>query len=170
MSRPIIAITMGDPAGVGPEIIMKSLAHAELFDRCRPLVIGDVERLHQAACIVGVNLAINAVSKPSDGKYAPGTVDFFAIYIIPTDDWYIIPYAVVGDRDANLYFRPGVRGQKYGKYREAWHLLLDAGKETDPPPLEIRACCDDAEGIRTDVESFRLSRTMRKMFRVLFQV
>jgi len=62
MSRPIIAITMGDPAGVGPEIIMKSLAHADLFDRCRPLVIGDVRRLRQAGKIAGVNLAINAVA------------------------------------------------------------------------------------------------------------
>jgi 4-hydroxythreonine-4-phosphate dehydrogenase len=66
---------MGDPAGVGPEIIMKSLAHADLFDRCRPLVIGDAGRLRQAGKIVGVNLAINAVATPAAGKYKPGTVD-----------------------------------------------------------------------------------------------
>ena len=41
--------------------------------------------------------------------YGPGMVDFFAIYIIPTDDWYIIPYAVVGDRDANVFFKPGMK-------------------------------------------------------------
>jgi hypothetical protein len=76
--------------------------------------------------------------------YAPGMVDFFAIYIIPTDDWYIIPYAVVGDRDANLYLRPGLKGQKYGKYREAWHLLVGAAKGDGP--LEIQACCDESLG------------------------
>ena len=43
--RPVIAITMGDAAGVGPEIIVKALAHADLYDRCRPLVIGDAARL-----------------------------------------------------------------------------------------------------------------------------
>jgi hypothetical protein len=75
--------------------------------------------------------------------YAPGTVDFFAIYIIPTDDWYILPYAVVGDRDANLYFRPGLKGQKYGDYREAWHLLLDAAKGRPDGPIDIQACCDE---------------------------
>ena len=39
--KPIIAITMGDPAGVGPEIITKALTHREVFDVARPLVIGD---------------------------------------------------------------------------------------------------------------------------------
>jgi 4-hydroxythreonine-4-phosphate dehydrogenase len=85
MSRPIIAITMGDPAGVGPEIIMKSLAHADLYDRCRPLVIGDLERLRQAGKIVGANLAFNAVEKPADGKYKAGTVDVIDIAVVPAD-------------------------------------------------------------------------------------
>jgi 4-hydroxythreonine-4-phosphate dehydrogenase len=76
---------MGDPAGVGPEIIMKSLAHADLFDRCRPLVIGDAGRLRQAGKIVGVNLAINAVATPAAGKYKPGTVDVIDIAVVPPD-------------------------------------------------------------------------------------
>jgi 4-hydroxy-L-threonine phosphate dehydrogenase PdxA len=53
MSRPTIAITMGDAAGVGPEIIMKSLAHPDLYDRCCPVVVGDAGRLRQAGKIVG---------------------------------------------------------------------------------------------------------------------
>ena len=85
MSRPIIAITMGDPAGVGPEIIMKSLAHSDLFERCRPLVIGDVGRLRQAGKIAGINLLINAVATPADGKYKPGTVDVIDIPVVPSD-------------------------------------------------------------------------------------
>jgi 4-phospho-D-threonate 3-dehydrogenase / 4-phospho-D-erythronate 3-dehydrogenase len=76
---------MGDPAGVGPEIIMKSLAHAELFDWCRPLVIGDAGRLRQAGQIVGVNLAVNAVATPADGKYKPCTVDVIDIAVVPPD-------------------------------------------------------------------------------------
>jgi hypothetical protein len=93
--------------------------------------------------------------------YARGTVDFFAIYIIPTDEWYILPYEVVGDRDANLFFRPGVKGQKYDEYREAWALLL---KAADDPrgPLEIHACCDEG-----DAEQEQMP--IRKMFRQVFQ-
>ena len=85
MSRPIIAITMGDPAGVGPEIIMKSLAHADLYDRCRPLVIGDLERLRQAGKIVGVSLTLTAVEKPADGKYKAGNVDVIDLAVVPAD-------------------------------------------------------------------------------------
>ena len=40
MTRPIIGITMGDPAGNGPEITVKALARADLYDRCRPIVVG----------------------------------------------------------------------------------------------------------------------------------
>jgi hypothetical protein len=115
--------------------------------------------------------------------YAPGTVDFFAIYIIPTDDWYIIPYAVVGDRDANLFFRPGLKGQKYSEYREAWHLLLDASKGRTEGPLEIQACCeedDSSDACETSEQINRQARhgstrhvsmvreMVREMFRTLF--
>jgi hypothetical protein len=106
--------------------------------------------------------------------YAPGTVDFFAVYIIPTDDWYILPYAVVGNRDANVYFRPGFKGQKYGEYREAWHLLLQASKGGDDGPLEIRACGEqtkmaDPLDERIDSSAATSRPTIRKMFRALFQ-
>jgi hypothetical protein len=99
--------------------------------------------------------------------YGPGMVDFFAIYIIPTDDWYIIPYAVVGERDANVYFKPGMKGQKYEKYREAWHLLLDACRGGGDGPIDIHACCDEeaAQGVREVART----ATVRKMFRGVFQ-
>jgi 4-hydroxythreonine-4-phosphate dehydrogenase len=101
MSRPIIAITMGDPAGVGPEIIMKSLAHADLYDRCRPLVIGDLERLRQAGEIVGLSLAFNAVDKPSDGKYKAGTVDVIDLAVVPAD----LPFGKLSPAAGEAAFR-----------------------------------------------------------------
>jgi 4-phospho-D-threonate 3-dehydrogenase / 4-phospho-D-erythronate 3-dehydrogenase len=53
MSLPIVGITMGDPAGVGPEVVMKALAHREIYAFCRPLVIGDRKRLERAGAITG---------------------------------------------------------------------------------------------------------------------
>jgi PD-(D/E)XK endonuclease len=100
--------------------------------------------------------------------YALGMVDFFAIYIIPTDDWYIIPYDVVGDRDANVYFKPGMKGQKYEKYREAWHLLLDAAKSRTDGPIDIQACCDEGDAAEGSAELMRRA-AVRKMFRSVFQ-
>ena len=46
---PRIAITMGDPSGIGPEIVIKSLAHSEVWEFCKPVVIGDAGRLRAAA-------------------------------------------------------------------------------------------------------------------------
>ena len=53
MKLPVIGITMGDPAGVGPEVVVKALAHGEVYDFCRPLVIGDRKRLDKAIAITG---------------------------------------------------------------------------------------------------------------------
>jgi 4-hydroxythreonine-4-phosphate dehydrogenase len=55
-SRPILAVTVGDPAGIGPEIILKALGHADVFDRARPLVVGDRRMLERAVPWVGGNL------------------------------------------------------------------------------------------------------------------
>src|SRR3954468_11452202 len=75
MSRPVVAITMGDAAGVGPEVIVKALTRQEVYERCRPLVIGDAGRLRKAVEVAGVDLEVSAVEGPEDGRYQRGTVD-----------------------------------------------------------------------------------------------
>ena len=73
--RAIIAIPMGDPAGIGPEITIKSLTKQEIYDVCKPLVIGDLEVLKKAASIVGADVAFNEVGAPSEGMFELGTID-----------------------------------------------------------------------------------------------
>jgi len=68
------------------------------------------------------------VMGPKRQKYEPGTVDFFAILLIPIDDWYIIPFEVMGRKNSSLHFTPTSTRQKYGKYREAWELLRGVGR------------------------------------------
>jgi len=75
------------------------------------------------------------VNGPQRKKYEPGTVDFFAILLIPVDEWYIIPFEVMGRTNFSIHFTPKGARQKYGKYREAWHLLRETG-------LTIHACVD----------------------------
>jgi 4-phospho-D-threonate 3-dehydrogenase / 4-phospho-D-erythronate 3-dehydrogenase len=82
---PTIGITMGDAAGVGPEIIMKSLGHAELYEHCRPLVIGDAARLLEAGRIVLSQSVVNAIGDLTDAKFTPGTVDCIDLKLIPAD-------------------------------------------------------------------------------------
>lgn len=83
MYRPIIAITMGDAAGVGPEIIMKSLAEKDLYEQCRPLVIGDINRLREAGEIVGSSLKLHAIEDVKNARYEYGTVECIDLGLIP---------------------------------------------------------------------------------------
>jgi hypothetical protein len=76
------------------------------------------------------------VMGPQRKKYDPGTVDFFAILLIPIDEWYILPFEVMGRKNCSIHFTPRSARQKYGAYREAWHLLREAG-------LTIQACGDE---------------------------
>lgn len=73
--RPVIAITIGDPAGIGPEIVAGALARGRLHEVCRPLVIGDGAILHEAAQIMGVSLRWRSVATPSEARYEPGVAD-----------------------------------------------------------------------------------------------
>jgi 4-hydroxythreonine-4-phosphate dehydrogenase len=83
MSQPTVAITMGDASGIGPEVIMKALAHPEVQAMCRPLVIGDAERLRVAGGIVGSKLTVHAVEAPTQAVYEPGTVECIDLRLIP---------------------------------------------------------------------------------------
>ncbi|CAB3773459.1 4-hydroxythreonine-4-phosphate dehydrogenase PdxA [Paraburkholderia humisilvae] len=82
---PVIGITMGDAAGVGPEIIVKSLAHESVYQQCRPLVIGDAKRLERAAQIVGSPALVRRIVRASDARYEPGAIDCIDLGLIPAD-------------------------------------------------------------------------------------
>ncbi|HVT98610.1 MAG TPA: 4-hydroxythreonine-4-phosphate dehydrogenase PdxA [Acidobacteriaceae bacterium] len=90
MSLPLIAITMGDAAGVGPEVTMKTLAHAEVHAMCRPLVIGDAARLRAAGKIVGSGLEVRSVGEDSiaTAAFDPGHVNCVDLGLVPADlEW-----------------------------------------------------------------------------------
>jgi len=81
--RPIIAITMGDAAGVGPEIIVRALAHSAVYDICRPVVVGDAARLVEAVHIVEKPLTVGKVEGPADARFAHGNIDCIDLALIP---------------------------------------------------------------------------------------
>ncbi|GAB3569362.1 4-hydroxythreonine-4-phosphate dehydrogenase PdxA [Amycolatopsis endophytica] len=85
MARPVIAITMGDAAGVGPEVVAKALAAPDLYRSCRPLVVGDANRLRKAVDITGVGLEVRSVDAPEDGTYRAGSIDCLDLGVIPED-------------------------------------------------------------------------------------
>jgi 4-hydroxythreonine-4-phosphate dehydrogenase len=85
MGRPVIAITMGDAAGIGPEIIMKALSHAEVYERSRPVIIGDSARLRQAGRITGTSLKVEVVEHPRLADFRFGVVPCVDLGLIPGD-------------------------------------------------------------------------------------
>lgn len=75
MIRPCIAIPIGDPAGIGPEIVAKALVDPAVLEAARCIVIGDRKIMEQAIRITGTDLRINLVDGPEDGQYEPGVLN-----------------------------------------------------------------------------------------------
>ena len=68
---------MGDPAGIGPEIIVKALQIEETYNKCAPIVIGDAQVMQMAVGQLNADLKINAVESVGDAKFEFGTIDVF---------------------------------------------------------------------------------------------
>ena len=76
LNKTIVGITMGDAAGVGPEIILKSLEKKEIYEKCNPIVIGDIKILNRAKSFVNSELDIVSIdeNKMDDLSYQFGKV------------------------------------------------------------------------------------------------
>ncbi len=75
MYRPITAITMGDPAGIGPEICVGTMLDREILETCRPFMIGSIAIMERAAKVLGKDLKFHKITSPSEAKYEYGVVD-----------------------------------------------------------------------------------------------
>ncbi|MGN1168244.1 MAG: 4-hydroxythreonine-4-phosphate dehydrogenase PdxA [Lachnospiraceae bacterium] len=90
MGKPILGITMGDPFGSGPEITVKALADPLLYERCNPVVIGDLCSMNYAAKVVkkvcGIKMKIRGINSVSEAKFDPGTIDVISLGIVTEND------------------------------------------------------------------------------------
>lgn len=74
--RPIIGITMGDPASIGPEITIKALSNSKIYEMCKPLIVGDASVMKMALDFVKEEkIKIHTVTSPNEGIYQAGTID-----------------------------------------------------------------------------------------------
>ncbi|RSL28798.1 4-hydroxythreonine-4-phosphate dehydrogenase PdxA, partial [Salibacterium salarium] len=86
MTLPIIGITMGDGAGVGPEIVVKALQEKDIFHTCHPVVIGDVPRLRQAVEICGNKMEqVYEIDDPKEAVFEPGRINCIQVGHFPDD-------------------------------------------------------------------------------------
>jgi 4-hydroxythreonine-4-phosphate dehydrogenase len=75
MAKAIVGITMGDAAGIGPEIIVKALTDPAIYEACNPLVIGDRSALEEMVRLVKADVRIRPVQSVGQGEFKPGLVD-----------------------------------------------------------------------------------------------
>ena len=84
--KPVVGITMGDAAGIGPEVIVKALRHESVYQLCRPVVIGDAKILRRAAGIVGADeIAVRAIRDVAEARFAQGEIDCLDLDLLPED-------------------------------------------------------------------------------------
>lgn len=114
-TKSIIAIPMGDPAGIGPEITVKALTKKEIYDVCKPLIIGDAAVLERAINIVNANVTINVVSTPEEGKYELGTIDVINLNNIDIDTLEYGEVSAQGGQGAFEYIKESVQLALDGK-------------------------------------------------------
>ena len=74
-SRPVVAITLGDPSSVGPEIVVKALASGGLTDVCVPVVVGDARFVRRALGTTGAVLDVSVIARPGGATGLPGRAE-----------------------------------------------------------------------------------------------
>jgi 4-hydroxythreonine-4-phosphate dehydrogenase len=73
--KPIIGVTLGDPAGVGPEVVVKSLSDPRVYQVARPLLIGDADVVRAALRLCALELDLHVLSRPAQARYVHGSID-----------------------------------------------------------------------------------------------
>lgn len=87
MKKPIIGITMGDPAGVGAEIIVKALSYPDIYNQAKPIVYGNKEALEDAIRFVPSNLKLNTINAVEEAENQYGIIDLYNFDNIKLDDF-----------------------------------------------------------------------------------
>jgi len=104
---PLIAITMGDPCGVGPEIIIKALLSSEISGICVPFVIGDRGAMERALSVCGSSLKIQEIDAAAEAHSLPdSTIPLMSLsHLTGGDMLYGKPSVAAGDAVFNYICR-----------------------------------------------------------------
>jgi hypothetical protein len=124
------------------------LDEAQQFPRVQVKSVGRPRRPEWARGIPGAIYIFN--TRRHGHKYRAGDLDFYALYIIPRDLWYIIPYRAIGPVQV-LYVYPDNPQHRMERYREAWNLLRQ-----DSGPLTLHASVGSEEALGEKEETILL--------------
>ncbi|MDA1279316.1 MAG: 4-hydroxythreonine-4-phosphate dehydrogenase PdxA [Chloroflexi bacterium] len=80
--KPLLAVTIGDPSGIGPEVVVKSLQNRAMYDLMRPVIIGTTLDVNKALNAIGSSDSVIRVDSPSEAMGEPGTLE-----VVSPGDW-----------------------------------------------------------------------------------
>jgi 4-hydroxythreonine-4-phosphate dehydrogenase len=113
--KPILGITMGDPAGIGAEIAVKSLAKKRMYDQCVPIVIGDYEAIKEANEFTHANLKLNEIKDVSEAKGEFGTIDYINMGYLAPRSWEYKKVSKLAGESSFNYVKKGIELAMDGK-------------------------------------------------------
>ena len=78
--KPVVAVTIGDPVGIGPEIVVKALSRRNIYRQCHPLAVGDLAPLEKAIALVGLDLKLRACPSVKNFRSHYGIIDVVIVH------------------------------------------------------------------------------------------
>ncbi|MBU1741103.1 MAG: 4-hydroxythreonine-4-phosphate dehydrogenase PdxA [Proteobacteria bacterium] len=127
--KPLVGITLGDPAGIGPEVLARALATGEPHRVGRPVVIGDPAILRRGASVCGVELTVRTAAEPPSEPTPPGTVVVLDPVEMDPDQVAFGQWSALTGRASAAYFAAAVDLARNGRLdalvtgpiqKEAW--------------------------------------------------
>ncbi|MEK3669864.1 4-hydroxythreonine-4-phosphate dehydrogenase PdxA [Paenibacillus sp. FSL R10-2771] len=159
--KPIIAITMGDAAGIGPEIIVKALSHPDIYEVCRPLVVGDTETLERAAAVSSLDaMKIRPIEGAAEALFQHGIIDCISLKLLPD----AVPFGQLSAAAGNAAFHYIAKAVELAKSGEVQAICtaplnkeaLHKGGHLYPGHTEILAKLTETEDFSMMLSTGRL--------------
>ena len=107
--KPLIAIPMGDPAGIGPEIVVKALKKQEVLDAADCVVIGDKKVIEGAFNFIKSKMQVNVINKPAEGNYKPGILNLIDLDNVNMDEFTIGQISAMCGKAAYEYIEKSIQ-------------------------------------------------------------
>lgn len=109
MSKPLIVIPIGDPAGIGPEIVAKALVEPRVIEAADCIAVGDKKIMEQAIKITGVDLRIKTVKGPEEGEFEKGILNLINLDNVDMDQFAFGEVSGMCGRAAYEYIEESIR-------------------------------------------------------------
>ncbi len=110
MIKPILAVTMGDPAGIGPEISLKALTHKKVYENAVPIIIGDAASLEKTKKILALDgFVLSPVASPNQAKGGYGQIEYIDLGLLKPDSWKLGEVSKEAGEAAFRYVETGIQ-------------------------------------------------------------